>query len=368
MRVRASDSTGTRGVGRRRALARVRRAALTLAALGVVAAAHAHHSFFGRFDTQTIKEIEGEVTDLLWRNPHAALTVRAHEAGGATTDWAIETSSLTVLKRMGIDEGTIRVGDRIKLAGNPAVGPKKEMYARNVLLPDGRELLLNVGLKPRWTERAVGDESLLMAQEGDASRPDLGLFRVWSHTRAIPRLFPEVVDPKVDIQTYPMTDAARAALAKFDRATDNPTANCVPKGMPTIMEAPYPIEFVRIDGGDVLLKIEEYDLERHVDVHAAAPPAGTAASPLGYSTGRWDGTALIVTTTKINWPFFSQLGIPQSPNVVIVERFTPTADGSRLDYEMTVTDAINFTRPVVLTQHWLWLPSVHLLPYECAVH
>jgi hypothetical protein len=34
---------------------------------------------------------------------------------------------------------------------------------------------------------------------------------------------------------------------------------------------------------------------------------------------------------------------------------------------MTVTDAATFTRPVVLRQHWLWLPSVTLLPYECSV-
>ena len=34
---------------------------------------------------------------------------------------------------------------------------------------------------------------------------------------------------------------------------------------------------------------------------------------------------------------------------------------------MTVTDPATFTRPVELTQHWLWLPSVTLLPYECTV-
>ena len=70
-----------------------------------------------------------------------------------------------------------------------------------------------------------------------------------------------MTDPTVDINAYPLTPAARAQLAEFDRSTDNPTANCVPKGMPTIMEAPYPIEFVRQDGGDILLKLEEYDLD-----------------------------------------------------------------------------------------------------------
>ena len=232
---------------------------LVLAALPGIAAAH--HSFFGRFDTQRLVELEGEVTDVLWRNPHAYFNLRADGV-----DWEIETSSLTVLKRMGIEEGTIRVGDRIRVAANPPAGAKREMYARHVLLADGRELLLNVGLAPRWTsrDRSVGDEALLMARAGDGSRPDLGIFRVWSHTRTIARLFPEVTDSSADINAYPLTPAARAELARFDRSTDNPTANCVPKGMPTIMEAPYPIEFVRHDNGDILLKLEEYDLTRYI--------------------------------------------------------------------------------------------------------
>ena len=341
------------------------RALLALAALGLAGAALAHHSFIGRFDLATVAEIEGVVTDLAWRNPHAILSVRTTAADGAATNWSIETSSLTVLRRMGIEEGTIKVGDRIKLAGNPSASGKNEMYARNVLLPDGRELLLNVGLKPRWTQNAVGDESLLMAQQGDPSAPELGIFRVWSHTRAIARLFPEATDPSFDIQSYPMTPAARAALAKFDRARDNPIANCVPKGMPTIMEAPYPFEFVHAANGNVLLKIEEYDLERAIDMHSTAAPSGAAATPLGYSVGRWDGKTLVVSTTRVSWPWFSQLGIPQSPSVAMVERFTPTADGSRLDYELTVTDPVNFTRPVVLSTHWFWLPNVHLMPYHC---
>src|SRR5688572_23901925 len=173
-RTKRSSSSGSRTSGA--AMHAVARGVFGLLALPAVAAAH--HSFFGRFDTERLVELEGEVTEMSWRNPHAYLSVRA---GGVV--WEIETSSLTVLKRMGIDEGTIRVGDRIRIAANPPIGDKKEMYARHVLLPDGRELLMNVGLKPRWTQgaEAVGDDSLLMAREGDPSRPELGIFRVWSH-------------------------------------------------------------------------------------------------------------------------------------------------------------------------------------------
>ncbi len=338
---------------------------VAVAALWTAPAARAHHSFFGRFDTATLIELEGEVVELLWRNPHVSFTVRIAGAADAAVDWEIETSSLTVLRRMGIDEGTFNVGDRIRIAGNPPVGAKEELYARHVLLPDGRELLLNVGLKPRWSSAALGDDSLLMARMGDGSRPELGIFRVWSHTRAEARLFPEATDPNFDIQSYPLTPAARAALDKFDRATDNPTANCTPKGMPTIMEAPYPIELVQQADGNIVLRLEEYDLERPIRMSRGPPAEPPAPSPLGYSVGRWEGRTLAVATSRVNWPYYSQLGIPQSPNVAIVERFTPSDDGSRLDYEMTVIDPATFTKPVVLKQYWLYLPEVRLMPYQC---
>jgi hypothetical protein len=337
----------------------------TLAALPAAPAALAHHSFFGRFDASAITELEGEVVELLWRNPHVSFTLRVADDAGAAVDWEIETSSLTVLKRMGIEAGVFKVGDRLRVAGNPPAGAKKELYARHVLLPDGRELLLNVGLTARWSSEALGDESLLMARTGDGSRPELGIFRVWSHTRAEPRLFPEATDPTFDVRSYPLTEAARTALDEFDRATDNPTANCVPKGMPTIMEAPYPIEFVQELDGNIVLKLEEYDLERRIRTSRGPPAEPPAPSPLGYSVGRWEGRTLAVATSRINWPYFSQLGIPQSPNVAIVERFTPSEDGSRLDYEMTVVDPATFTRPVVLRQYWLYLPDVRLMPYLC---
>jgi hypothetical protein len=337
---------------------------LLLAAQWPLAAA-AHHSFLSRFDRTSLAEIEGEITELLWRNPHTYLTVRTEASSGETVDWKIETSSLSLMRRLGI-VGTMQTGDRIRVAGYPPRGETREMYARHVLLASGKELLLDVGLEPRWTERAAGQESLLSIREGDPSRPDLGLFRTWSFIRTGPRLFPEAVDPTFDVQSYPMTDAARAALAAFDIERDRPTGNCAPKGMPTVMEQPYPIEFAELQNGDILLRIEEYDLERTIYMDAAAAPASPAPSLLGRSLGRWDGPTLVVTTTRMSWPYFSQVGIPQSAAAELVERFTPSADGSRLDYELTVTDPETFTEPVTVRTYWIWVPGIELLPFNCA--
>lgn len=339
--------------------------AAALVALGFAATSAAHHSFLGRFDRQTINELEGVLIEKRWQNPHGYFTLRVTDEDGRTTDWALETSSATLMTRLGITSDMLRIGDTIRVAGFPPVTGKSEFYVRHILLPDGRELLLDIRLTPRWAERTIGERSTLTVREGDSSRPDLGIFRVWTLIRDGPRLFPEVVDPSFDPQSYPLTDSARAALAAFDLARDNPTNNCQPKGMPTIMEQPYPIEFVERGDGNILLRIEEYDLERLIYMDTSrAQPAGPP-SLLGYSTGEWDQQTLVVTTTRVSWPYFSQIGIPQSPESRIVERFTPTAEGSRLDYRLTVTDPANFSEPVELGVYWIWVPETELIPYEC---
>jgi hypothetical protein len=91
----------------------------------------------------------------------------------------------------------------------------------------------------------------------------------------------------------------------------------------------------------------------------------SASTLLGHSVGRWDGRTLVVTTTNASWRHFNTVGIPLGAGAVMLERFTPSADGSRLDYELTVTEPSTFTKPVTLKKHWIWLPEITLSPYEC---
>ena len=179
-------------------------------------------------------------------------------------------------------------------------------------------------------------------------------------------LFPEAVQAGFDFGRYPLTAAARAKLAAFDFAADDPTANCMPKGMPTVMEQPYPMQVVD-RGATIELNLEEYDTRRIVHMGPADAAAAPTAAPsrLGYSVGRWDGNTLVVTTTKVSWGHFDSVGIPLSPDAALVERFTPSGDGARLDYTLTVTDAATFTMPVELKKSWIWRPEVALGKFEC---
>jgi hypothetical protein len=163
---------------------------------------------------------------------------------------------------------------------------------------------------------------------------------------------------------YPLTDAAKKARASFNPLTDTVAPGCRPKGMPTIMEQPYPMEFVN-KGNTILWRMEEYDTVRTINM---APDANVDSLPktlLGRSKGRWDGETLIVTTTRIDWPYLDSSGVPQGPSAAIVERFTPTSDGTRLNYTMAITDPATFTMPIELTRSWVWRPEETVKPYNC---
>ena len=72
-----------------------------------------------------------------------------------------------------------------------------------------------------------------------------------------------------------------------------------------------------------------------------------------------------MTTTNIGYRWFNGTGIPLGPDATTEERFMLNADGSRLDYTMTVTDPATFTAPVTLRKAWEWRPGEQIRPYEC---
>ena len=341
---------------------------LTVAWLGLLPVlAAGHHSFTATFDVGVIDELEGELTSVQWRNPHVVMTLRATDAQGQETIHEIESHSLSIMRRMDISADALQVGDQIRVAGHPARHTENAMFVLNALLPSGQEIVFDPFGGPRWAENigTIGTTEVWQATEDDAQAQDEGLFRVWStsvnHPNAWP--FPEMFDLSL-IDNYPLTDSALATLEAFDPLTDLPTLNCVSKGMPTIMEQPYPMEIVE-QGDTILLRIEEYDTIRTVHMNETAAPADEPFSKLGYSTGRWEGDTLVVTTTNVNWPHFDSVGIPLSDAVEIVERFIPSADGSTLDLVMTVTDPATFTESVEVGKTFLAIPGIQVEPYEC---
>ena len=64
--------------------------------------------------------------------------------------------------------------------------------------------------------------------------------------------------------------------------------------MPGTMFNPYPVEFVQLDDGDILLRIEEHDNERLIHMSSDFDPASQPPQRLGVSVGRWENERTLV--------------------------------------------------------------------------
>ncbi|HEY5622280.1 MAG TPA: DUF6152 family protein [Gammaproteobacteria bacterium] len=338
--------------------------AVLLAAL-LPLTASAHHSLLG-YDLSQVVEFEGEVTGVFWRNPHVRITVRAIDDNGAERIWTVEGSPVNAMERAGINEAIVSVGERVKLAGHPSSFTENEIRPVLLTLASGTSYVLDEDSATEFGLLADASGTVLRRNstpDFDAADLDVeGIFRVWTNRD---RHWMQDVRGWW-ARDFPLTAAARARHAAWNRETDDLARQCLPAGMPEAMMMPFPIEFV--DRGDtIVLNIEEWDNSRTIHLDAD-PNADVAPSRLGYSVGRWEGDTLVVETSGIDYPYFNDQGIPQSEDLRIVERFTLSAGGTKLDWTATTTDPQTFTEPVEMAElHWDWIPGQELKPYNCVV-
>jgi hypothetical protein len=329
---------------------------------GLPALALAHHSVAAWFVTDERQEIEGVVTEVKWENPHVRFFMRAPNAAGEEVIWEIETLSVSGISRWGVSSDLLAVGDRVRVSGSPSRRGLDNIFVRNVLLPSGQELVF--GGEPIYSDDALRGSEVLSVSEGVAAEPELGVFKVWSTGANAGQVFPESFNNEFDFSDYPLTDLARAAVEAFNYIEQDPTNDCKPKGMPILMEQPYPIQF--IDEGDTIrLLIEEYDTVRTIHIRNVPDAASVAPSPLGFSVGRIEGRDLVVTTTRINSGTFDSVGIPLSLEARLEERFAPSEGGATLTYTLVVEDPVNFTAPVQTGKRFIYLPDAAVQPFNC---
>jgi hypothetical protein len=335
------------------------RAGLVITALFTFAsAATAHHSTAAIYDGSKTIEVTGTVDAIHWRNPHGQILLSARDTSGKTVQWTIETPATVILRILGIGQDFIAVGDRITIAGAPARKSANAMNGRNILLASGYELAFgaNIPYFPAGKNGNLIGRSYDKSNVAQATAKADGIFRVWSTNMTDPAAFPMFKGG------YPLTPAAQAVVAKWD-PLNNELLRCGTKGTPLIMITPAPVEFVR-DGDRILMRIEEYDSLRTIHMNAKAQ-APDKPSKFGFSRGRFEGRTLVVETDHIQKQTFDPDGVPQSERMKLVERFTPSADNTRLDYRITITDPVYFTKAFDLTRYFVWKPEMTVAPYNC---
>ena len=313
----------------------------------------AHHSYAEYDQTRSI-ELQGKLVDVAWQNPHVHFRLLS---GGKT--WDIESNSLSILRRTNATPDNLKAGDTVKMAGWPSKRAPDRMFVTNVLPQRGPELVLDMRSKPRWSATAVGLQTTWMGK-GVAAKGEASLFTTWATDLSdFSTAF-----PWRPADQYPLTAKAKQVFAKWDPIHQSVAPGCRPKGMPSMLEAPYPMEFVA-NGDTVLMRMEEYDAVRTIHMKSA-DAAKQPKTLLGYSAGHWEGKVLVVETSRIDWPFFDTDGVPLlGPNARIVERFSMNADGSVLTDEFTTTDPETFTQPLTLKRIWVRRPGEQVKPYNC---
>jgi len=87
-------------------------------------AAQSHHSFAAMYRQEGTIEIEGQIVQFLFRNPHSFVHVMAPDEHGAMTRWTVEWSGASALNTGGLQPDTLKRGDVVIISGNPGRNPE----------------------------------------------------------------------------------------------------------------------------------------------------------------------------------------------------------------------------------------------------
>jgi len=160
--------------------------------------------------------------------------------------------------------------------------------------------------------------------------------------------------------------AAKKVVEAYNRrGLDDPTAQCLPAGLPrSVMLGLFPQQFVATPAQIVILY--EYMHTFRVIAMNAAHPDDMLPSYMGNSTGRWDGDTLVVDVTGFNdKTWLAGTGTFHSESLHITERYTRISK-DRINYEVKMEDPKVLTKPWTLTSSLMLREGTHLDEYICA--
>jgi Family of unknown function (DUF6152) len=83
----------------------------------------AHHSFATYYVEQDTIEVEGDVVEFEYKNPHSWIHVMSRDAFGKQKIYDIEWASTSQLENDGITKRTIRAGDFVRIWASPNRDP-----------------------------------------------------------------------------------------------------------------------------------------------------------------------------------------------------------------------------------------------------
>ena len=111
--------------------------------------AAAHHSIAGAYDTRKSVRVEGVVVRFAFINPHAFVTIEVREAGRAPQMWHLEMDDRGELSEIGMNEQTLKPGDRLVVSGSPGRREANRLYIQRLQRPADGYGYEQVNSRPR---------------------------------------------------------------------------------------------------------------------------------------------------------------------------------------------------------------------------
>jgi hypothetical protein len=359
--------------------------AVMAAALLATAPLNAHHVPAAKFDPDRPMTLQGSISKVDWLNPHVHLFVEVRN-GDATTSWAVELASTLDLRRSGWTSTTVKPGDTITVTGTVARDGSRQIWGDVVTLASSGERVFAVvpeappvyddpdAPTPRWPDNqphlgvppgqtggywAFPTESALMEDGFEVPVDSNGLLQ-------------EIADAD---KIAPFQPWARDLYEYRQRnfLKDDPMfVDCKTQAGPRIFQRPY---------GVVLLEEREHQRIRNFWADGnqnwrtifldgreqTGFPEGNGEDPLywGHAVGQWEGDTLVIDTKGFNDKFwFSNGGLPHTPQLHLVERYTRTNQNT-LHYEVTIDDPGAYTRSWTASWDLKWVPNAELPTYYC---
>jgi hypothetical protein len=155
-----------------------------------------------------------------------------------------------------------------------------------------------------------------------------------------------------------VTAAGRERLARIEQATDGSETCDPPNLLATSVGAPLPVA-IEVHSDHVTLRNQHWSVVRTVSLSEKAPVATGTPTLYGTSTARFEGSTLIVESVNA-LPIVTGEAVT-TERAVIVERYTASEDGSRLDLTVEIRDPDSYREPKLLYRPRIRMPEVRLV-------
>jgi hypothetical protein len=205
-------------------------------------------------------------------------------------------------------------------------------------------------------------------------KPDLSGIWAWEDNRPCPpegcpdqRIGQEFINIGWSLKGGLPYQPWAAELVKKHRAEnskDDPQSRCLPRGGVRMLTDGLPKKIVQVPGLVVILT-ERNATFRQIFTDGRPLPADPNPSWNGYSSGKWEGDALVVRTNGFrddSW--LDSGGSPLTEAGTVTERFRRPNFGN-LSIEITVDDPKAYTAPWTITLRQPLVADTELLDYIC---